>query len=204
MNRSYSKTRHIQESNIILERRMITEQTLWVQKAASGPQKCGKDAAWYKEPKGSNRRCEPSDDNDYVGKNPYDSISNYKSYDDNDHARILSDFKRDINSLPQGVVTSSNVNKIKHVPPIYVAAKRDSDRLSRVMKNENYTKWFDQSGRMKPEAESFKNNFESWFLYYYPFFVGKTTVTPVDILNHFASKGGLESYEQLVNNHYKK
>ncbi len=180
----------------------ILEQDKWVQMAASGPQKCGKGPSWYKEPKSSNRGGGSS--SGYVGKNPYDEISNYKSYDNDEHTKILNDFKRDLNSLPQGVATSTNVDKIKNIPPVYIAAKRDSDRLSGAIKNQNYTKWFDEKGQIKPEAESFKSNFEPWFRYYYPFFVGKSTVTPIDILNHFVSKGGLNSYETTVNNFYKK
>jgi hypothetical protein len=183
----------------------IVEQDLWVRKAASGPQKCGKDATWYNEPRNSNRGSNRSSGGGYVGKTPFDEISNYRSYDNDEQTKTLNDFKRDMGSLPQGVLSGGvDVSKIKNVPPVYIAAKRDSDRLSRMLKNENYMKWFDEKGLIKPEAESFKNNFESWFTYYLPFFIGKTTVTPIDILNHFTSTGGINNYEKIVNNLYKK
>lgn len=118
-------------------------------------------------------------------KNPYEELSDIDAYDKDERKSFKS-------TLPQGV-------DIKD----WVAFNRDASRMNSLLSNPDYDKYVDSTGTLKPEYQTSATQFDPYFLYYKPAFMGKKSVTANDIMNyHMNQPHGISGFKELANRRY--
>jgi hypothetical protein len=118
-------------------------------------------------------------------KNPYEEISDIKGYDKDQRKAFQK-------SLPEGIDIAD-----------WVAVNRDTNRMNALLRNPDYDKYTDSTGTLVPEYQNSARQFDPYYLYYKPAFVGKKQITPEDVLKYHQSQpGGLAGYKELVNRRY--
>jgi len=118
-------------------------------------------------------------------KNPYEEISDIKSYSKDERKAFEK-------SRPQDVELSD-----------WVAFNRDASRMNALLRNPDYNKYTDATGTLKPEYQNSATQFDPYYLYYKPAFADKKSVTPEDIMKFQQSQPeGISGYRELVNRRY--